>query len=137
MNDCPFCKIVEGRIPASKIAESASFVAFLDIKPAANGHVLIIPKKHSTNLLDLPTHSGTELVEFAQRTAQALMHATGAAGFNFVLNNGEEAGQSVFHTHFHIIPRTQGDDLSTIFAHSKEAAPSDLAALQEKIKQHL
>lgn len=135
MTDCVFCKIVAGEIPAQKVAESTNFIAMLDIAPASIGHTLVIPKKHSTNLLDLPEYTGNELIEFVQRVATAVISATGDDGFNLVLNNGKSAGQVVFHTHFHIIPRKMGDHMPVSIGKHHEVG--DLPILREKIASRL
>jgi len=111
MDDCIFCKIVAGEIPCQRLAESENWLAFLDISPVAEGHTLLIPKQHSTNVLDMPEYLGNELLEMAQRVGNAVVQAVKADGFNFTTNNGKAAGQEVFHVHFHLIPRREKDGL--------------------------
>jgi histidine triad (HIT) family protein len=135
MTDCIFCKIIDGSIPAKRIAESTNFLAFLDISPTALGHTLIVPKKHSTNLLDMPEFLGNECIEFTQRVGSAVMAAMKADGFHLVLNNGPAAGQAVPHTHFHIIPRKLHDD-TRLFETHVPITPEQLEMVrQEIIKQ--
>jgi len=136
MNDCIFCKIVEGSIPAKKVAQSTNFMAFLDIAPNTPGHTLIIPKKHSTNFQDLPEFLGNEFVEFTQRVGAAVMAAMKADGYHLALNNGPAAGQVVFHTHFHIVPRKQGDSVR-LFSSTTQLTPEQLATVQQEIMKHL
>lgn len=109
--ECVFCKIVNNQLPSFKVAETEDYLAFLDIKPVKPGHTLVIPKKHYDDLASLPAEPAAELVKFAQQVALAVMAATGAEGFNLTLNNGAAAGQIIFHTHFHIIPRQAQDNL--------------------------
>lgn len=109
MIDCVFCKIISGDIPSKKIAESTNFVAFLDIEPSVIGHTLIVPKQHSTSVMDMPEYLGNEFIEFTQRVASAIVITTKSDGFNLTHNNGAAAGQAVFHTHFHLIPRKNHD----------------------------
>lgn len=109
---CIFCKIVRGEIPCAKLFETEDVLAFLDISPVNPGHALVIPKAHSSTVLDLPAASATALLTGMQRTARALMAATKADGFNLNLNAYEAAGQVVMHAHWHIIPRFHGDGLS-------------------------
>lgn len=135
MNDCIFCKIVRGDIAAERIAESPNFIAILDQFPSAAGHSLIIPKKHSTNLLDLPEYSGKEWLEFTQRVATGIVKALEADGFNLMLNNGAPAGQVVFHTHFHIIPRKKDDGLKVSVGIKKDYG--SLSAMRQRIVEHL
>lgn len=137
MTQCIFCKIVEGKLPAQKVAESKNFLAFLDIAPSSRGEVLIVPKKHSSNFLDLPEYYGNEFVEFTQRVANALVAALHADGFNILLNNGAAAGQAIFHTHFHIVPRKEHDGMHASLAEHKQASSADLEAVQKAIMSHL
>jgi len=132
MADCLFCDIVEGRIPCSKVAETENFVAFLDLYPVSEGHTLLVPKKHSTNLLDMPEYLGNELLQLAQDLGQAAIAKLGAEGFNLGLNNGEAAGQSVFHSHFHLIPRKKGDGLQSW--PQLQSTPEELSKVQEKLR---
>ncbi|MBN1376822.1 HIT family protein [Candidatus Woesearchaeota archaeon] len=111
--DCIFCKIVKGEIPCAKIYEDKEFLAFLSIGPVNKGHTLVIPKEHSKNLFDFPKAEESDLVEFLKKVADAVVKGTGADGFNLSLNNGKAAGQLVFHTHFHIIPRFNNDGLKS------------------------
>ena len=117
------------------IGESTNFIAFLDIAPNSEGHSLVVPKKHSTNLLDFPEYLGNELLEFTQRISTAIVAATNSDGFNFSLNNGSSAGQLVFHTHFHVIPRKQNDGVA--IGKHLSVTKEQLAATQKKIVQQL
>jgi len=109
--NCIFCKIVNGEIPAEKIAETKNFIAFLDANPKTKGHFLIVPKDHYEALLELPENLGNELLEFIKKTAKEQLKKVDAEGFNLVLNNHEVAGQVVKHVHFHIIPRKKSDNV--------------------------
>jgi len=136
MVDCIFCKIIEGTIPAKRIAESTNFIAFLDISPTVAGHTLLVPKKHSTNLLDMHEALGNEFLEFAQRVGTGVVAAMKAEGFNLVLNNGPAAGQAVFHTHFHLIPRKSHDDVRLFETHTA-LTPEQLEAVRQEIIRHI
>jgi histidine triad (HIT) family protein len=107
--DCVFCKIVKGEIPSHKIYEDEEFLAFLDIQPVNPGHVLLIPKSHSENLVDAPEEVLQKILPLSRKLAGATVAALGAEGFNLTVNNGQVAGQVVFHLHVHIIPRMPGD----------------------------
>ncbi|MBU1131428.1 HIT family protein [Patescibacteria group bacterium] len=109
--DCIFCKIIEGELPSAKVYEDKRILAFLDINPVNKGHVLVIPKEHYNNFLELPPDLLKELIVVVQKLSQPIMEAVGADGFNLVLNNGQAAGQLVHHVHFHIIPRFNNDNL--------------------------
>ncbi len=110
-DDCVFCKIADGRIPAHRVWENDACLAFLDIAPLARGHTLLISKKHFRDIRDVSPDGLAELTRELPRLAGAIMRATGAPGLNVLQNTGESAGQAVFHLHFHLIPRTQGDGL--------------------------
>jgi histidine triad (HIT) family protein len=107
--NCIFCKIVAGQIPSAKVLETDSAIAFLDINPVAPGHVLLVPKEHSTTLTDTSAEVLAALAGELPRLARAVLAATGAPGLNLLQNNGREAGQVVNHVHFHLIPRKPGE----------------------------
>ncbi|MEK6957841.1 MAG: HIT family protein, partial [archaeon] len=109
--NCIFCKIVSGQIPSTKIYEDENSLAFLDISPAANGHSLVISKKHYATLLDIPSTELKELILAVQKIGAATMKATNAQGFNVLQNNGAVSGQVIRHLHFHVIPRFENDSI--------------------------
>jgi len=108
--NCIFCKIVMGTIPSEKIYEDKVVLAFLDIEPVNIGHTLIIPKEHFENLYDLPEEMAGYIIKIAKKISAAI-RKTGAEGTVVSMNNGEHAGQTVFHSHTHIIPRFKTDKL--------------------------
>lgn len=110
-SDCIFCKIASGQIPSARVMESDDAVAFLDVNPLAEGHTLLIPRRHFTDLRDVPADLLARILASAPILVDALMKATGATGVNVLQNTGTSAGQAVFHLHFHFIPRTDGDSL--------------------------
>lgn len=109
--DCLFCRIVRGEIPSCKIYEDEFVYAFLDIAPSFPGHCLVVPKNHCRNILDIDPKEAEHIFRAVQKIAPAVVKATGSEGFNVIQNNEEAAGQTVFHAHFHIIPRKNGDNL--------------------------
>jgi histidine triad (HIT) family protein len=111
MDDCLFCKIAAGEIPARKIYEDDQVVAFLDIQPVSRGHLLVIPKEHSESVVEMPIEQLPHVFGAVQRLGRAVERALGAQGFNIVVNKGAAAGQVIFHTHVHVIPRSDGDGL--------------------------
>lgn len=111
VSDCIFCKIVAGAIPCHKLYEDDRVLAFLDIAPLGPGHCLIVPRKHYGRLEELDTESAEAVLRLVPSLARAALAATGLADWNLLQNNGEAAGQSVGHVHFHIIPRRAGDGL--------------------------
>lgn len=112
MNDCIFCGIISGEIPSHKIYEDSNVVAFLDINPVKDGHTLIVPKVHAENLLESGPEVSQMLMETVQKISPAIKKIVAAEGFNVVTNIGAAAGQTVHHTHVHIIPRHEGDGLA-------------------------
>ena len=119
---CIFCRIVAGEIPALKILEDERAIAFLDIGPLADGHTLLVPKDHHRDLRDLPPDAFAALGAHLPRLADAVMKATGATGLNLLQNTGASSGQAVFHVHFHLIPRREGDGLGYPWKAGKYAA---------------
>lgn len=107
--DCIFCKIIAGQVPSEKVFEDDRVLAFLDINPINAGHLLLIPKEHSDTLLEADPKVLQDLIAHVPRLARAAMAAVGADSFNLGVNTGRAAGQVVFHTHFHIIPRFATD----------------------------
>ncbi|MGY4101304.1 HIT family protein [Nocardia sp. R16R-3T] len=113
MNDCVFCRIAAGQAPATKVYEDDTLCAFLDIRPIARGHTLIIPKRHASELAELDADSGAHIFRAGHRLALAIRRSELAAdGANLVLNDGTAAFQTVPHVHLHVIPRRHGDKLS-------------------------
>jgi histidine triad (HIT) family protein len=112
MSDCIFCKIVAGEIPCDKLFEDETTLAFVDITPVSLGHALVIPKAHHENLLETPDEACADIMRTVRRVAKATLTVTGAPGFNLGVNTGVAAGQVVMHTHFHIMPRHEGDGLT-------------------------
>jgi len=114
MVDCVFCKIATGKIKVEKIYENENFFSIPDANPVADGHSLVISKKHFENLLGFPCSLGGELLDCIKKTSEKLLKEKNCEGFNIVNNNFEAAGQIVKHIHFHIIPRKEGDNLKFI-----------------------
>lgn len=106
---CVFCKIAAGVLPSHKIYETETVMAFLDINPINPGHAMIIPKEHYKDLLDAPEEVVALIAKTARKIAPAILKAVGAEDFNLGVNNGPDAGQAVFHSHWHIMPRFPGD----------------------------
>ena len=123
-NDCVFCAIAAGEIPCFKVYEDDLALAYLDINPFSEGHTLVIPKEHSTGILDTSPETLREMIVRVQKVAARLKEALPCDGFNILQNNGEAAGQTVKHIHFHIVPRWNGDPL--VFENSK----GDMTALE-------
>ena len=108
-DNCVFCRIVAGTIPAVKLYEDEQVLAFLDIAPINKGHALVIPKQHYFSVTEIPEATAGHLLAVASRLGGALLRAVDADGFNLLLSNGTVAGQVVPHTHLHVIPRFPED----------------------------
>lgn len=111
-DQCIFCKLANGVIPSKEIYEDDLFKVILDLGPATKGHALIIPKQHYSNLFELPEELAGKAMILAKKTAAKMTHNLKCDGFQLVQNNGEAAGQTVFHYHLHLIPRYHNDEQS-------------------------
>ncbi len=107
--DCIFCKIVAGQIPAVRVLEDDAAIAFLDVGPLAEGHLLLIPKAHAATIDELSAEQAGAVLKHLPALVKAVRAATGCEGVNVLQNNGTVAHQVVMHVHFHIIPRSKGD----------------------------
>ncbi len=109
--NCIFCKIIAGELPCTKLYEDAATLAFMDINPVSPGHALAIPKGHAKDVFAIDEEAISATVRTARKVARALRAALSPAGINLLQSSGPAAGQSVFHLHFHVIPRHSGDGL--------------------------
>lgn len=107
--NCIFCKLANGEIPTATLYEDEDFRVILDASPAAKGHALIIPKEHYANLYELDDELAAKVLVLAKKMITKLTEILGCDGYNIVQNNGEAAGQTVFHFHLHMIPRYKDD----------------------------
>jgi histidine triad (HIT) family protein len=116
MNDCIFCGILAGRVPASVVFRDDACCAFLDIRPVNPGHVLVVPAAHAACLAELDEEAGVHVFKVGQRVAGALRRSgLRCEGVNLYLADGAVAGQEVFHVHLHVIPRYAGDGFGLRF----------------------
>jgi histidine triad (HIT) family protein len=130
--ECIFCKILEGDIPSFKLFEDNETYAFMDINPLNDGHALVIPKSHHANIYEAPADVLASVMATAQRIARAIKKSLAPDGINVVQANGPGAAQSVFHIHFHVLPRRNGDEAKLNWG----LAPGDMdhiGELAEKI----
>lgn len=135
--NCIFCKIIAGEIPSSTVYEDDDFKAILDVNPAARGHVIILPKNHAANLFELPEEEAAKVMVVAKKIAKAVKTAYNCDGVNILQNNGEAAGQTVFHLHVHVIPRFTGDTDTITMGWKPMETPEDMATIVEEIKANL
>ncbi len=113
MDDCVFCKIIKGELPASKIYEDDKVLAFLDIEPVNIGHALVIPKEHYVNIYETPEGILLDMIKVVKKLSSAIKGALNSDGINVTMNNDPAAGQIIFHSHIHIIPRITDDGFGT------------------------
>ena len=109
MSDCIFCKIANGEIPSATLYEDENFRVILDLGPATKGHALILPKAHFANIYEMPEELLGKAIVLAKKMISGMTDALKCDGFNIVQDNGEAAGQTVFHFHMHLIPRYKND----------------------------
>ncbi len=133
---CIFCKIIAGELPSSKVYEDDACVAFLDVAPIRPGHTLVVPKDHASSLVKLDPEIGGHLFQTGQNVAAALYGGIGCDGVSVFLADGAAAGQDVFHSHMHLLPRFEGDGLGSAFRADEEkmASREELEGVAEKIK---
>ncbi|WP_368948132.1 HIT family protein [Mycobacteroides abscessus subsp. massiliense] len=105
VDECLFCGIVSGAVPSVRVAEDTATYAFMDINPGSDGHLLVVPKRHSRDLLDIPADDLASVAVTAQRIAKAVVTELGADGVNLLNCCGAHAWQTEFHFHLHVIPR--------------------------------
>lgn len=130
--DCIFCKIVKGKVPCYKIYEDENCLAFLDISKDYYAHTLVIPKLHYENILDIPVEQLNNVIGIVQKISKHLTRNCGFDGVTILNSNGESAEQSVFHLHFHIIPRLI-DDKFYLYP-TRKTQKLDLEEICNKIK---
>lgn len=134
-SNCIFCKISGGEIPSKTIYEDEEFRVILDISPASKGHALIIPKEHYANLYEMPEDAAGRVMILAKKLAGHMTERLKCDGFNIVQNNGETAGQTVFHFHMHLIPRYAGDgNEDKLCWNHLELSQEELEEIWQKLK---
>ena len=130
-NDCIFCAIAANEIPSFKVYEDDLVLAYLDINPFTKGHTLVIPKAHSANMLETSDETLAAVIARVKKVAAHVKAALPCDGFNILQNNGEAAGQTVHHLHFHIVPRYGHEPI--VFENHK-GDMDELKALAERIR---
>ncbi len=131
-DNCIFCKIANGGIPSKTIYEDEKFRVILDLGPATKGHALILPKEHYANLYELPEEMAGDVMKLAKKMATQITEKLGCEGFNLVQNNGDLAGQTVYHFHLHLIPRYRADG-QTIGWKPQEVSQEELEEVRAQI----
>ena len=130
--NCIFCKIANGEIPSTTLYEDEDFRVILDLGPATRGHALLLPKNHFANLFELDDETAQKAILVAKKMGGKMKDALGADGFNLVQNNGEAAGQTVFHFHMHLIPRYENDNAGILWEPG-ETTPEDMAEVKRLV----
>lgn len=131
-----FTKIINREIPSEILYETDNVISIIDIMPIHYGHALIIPKKEYKNFLEVPPAELGELMIVAQKVAKSLVKTFNLEGFNFFANNGEVAGQSVFHFHIHVTPRYHNDNIS-FHLNLKKYADDQMKEVANKIRANI
>ncbi len=133
-HECIFCKIIKGEIPSFTVYEDETFKVILDRFPSALGHVLIIPKAHYKDMFELSQEVASKIYPLAQKIASRVREVMGAEGINILQNNGEVAGQSVYHFHLHIVPRKSGDGITLNKSSNMDTTIEELEAVFNQLK---
>jgi histidine triad (HIT) family protein len=134
---CIFCRIVAGEIPAEVVAREPGAVAFLDVQPLADGHVLVVPRAHVARVEDLSPEAADALFRAVARLAGPVRRALGADGTTIGINDGDATGQTVPHVHVHIVPRWMGDGAGSVHTIFPRKAYRDLPEVGAAIRQSL
>lgn len=134
-DNCIFCKLANKDIPTNIIYEDDRFTVILDASPATKGHALILPKNHAANIYELPDEDASAVFVLAKKMATKMTEILHCDGFNIVQNNGEVAGQTVFHFHMHLIPRylNDGNQDKLTWNHA-EFTPEEIAEIAAELR---
>jgi histidine triad (HIT) family protein len=123
-DQCVFCDIVHGTAPASLVYQDDTVIAFMDIQPITQGHMLVVPREHAVLMTDINEPAAMRSFKIARRLAAVARHTLGASGINLIVMDGEAAYQDVPHFHIHVIPRYPKDGFGLTFPDSYEKAPA-------------
>jgi histidine triad (HIT) family protein len=132
-DDCIFCKVLAGDLPSERIYEDEHTVAVMDINPWTRGHAVVIPRKHAENLFEIEDEELEHVAVAAKRVATTMRDRLDCDGVNLLQSNGAAAWQTIFHLHFHVIPRYEDDPLE-LPTRPKQASPEELAEVASEIR---
>ena len=135
-DDCIFCKIANGEIPSATVYEDSICRVILDVNPANKGHALIIPKEHFDNIYSMDAETAAKIFSIATEVAKAQKAELNPDGLNILQNNGEAAGQTVFHFHMHLVPRYIKDNVTMTWIPGK-ADTEELSALSKALRKRI
>lgn len=133
--DCAFCAIARGARPANRVAERADAVAFLPRDSLAPGHTLVVPREHAADIFEVSSHALAATMSLVQDLAAAMVNGLGAGGVNILNASGKDAEQSVFHLHFHVVPRWKNDGYSTW--PQGRAKVEDIPEVHQRLREQL
>lgn len=132
-SNCTFCQIVAGQLPAQKVDEDGDTIAFMDISPATRGHALVIPRRHHRDLLEISAEDLQAVIIAGQRLARRMSERLAPDGINLINSCGEQAWQTVFHFHLHVIPRYRDDPVRLPWEPSP-GDPDEIARVAEALR---
>ena len=135
-DDCIFCRIAAGEIPSATVYEDSICRVILDVNPANKGHALIIPKEHFDNIYSMDAETAAKIFTIATEVAKAQKAELNPDGLNILQNNGEAAGQTVFHFHMHLVPRYIKDNVTMTWIPGK-ADTEELSALSKALRKRI
>jgi histidine triad (HIT) family protein len=135
--ECIFCKIVSSEIPAIKVLDEESVLAFMDINPSSKGHMLVVPKNHAENIFEIPESDLATLIKAVKKCAGAAKDALKAEGVTILQLNGKASDQIVPHLHIHIIPRWENDELPVSTWEMKKGDMEEIKDIAQKVKEHI
>ncbi|MDY3889002.1 MAG: HIT family protein [Agathobacter sp.] len=133
-DDCIFCKLANGVFPTNSIYEDEDFNVILDASPATKGHALILPKEHYDNVYEMPDALLEKTIKLAKKIIQKETDVLGCDGYNIVQNNGEAAGQTVFHFHMHLIPRYKEKNMPMVTWKPNELPEEEMKDICRRMK---
>ena len=133
-DDCIFCKLANGVFPTNSIYEDEDFNVILDASPATKGHALILPKEHYDNVYEMPDALLEKTIKLAKKIIQKETDVLGCDGYNIVQNNGESAGQTVFHFHMHLIPRYKEKNMPMVTWKPNEFPEEEMKDICRRMK---
>lgn len=134
-DDCIFCKLANGDIPTNSIYEDEEFKVIMDAAPATKGHALVLPKNHFDNIYDIDADTLGKAIQVGQKVIKHATKVLGCQGYNLLQNNGEVAGQTVFHFHLHLIPRYEDMDNSEMLkCKAREVGGDELKTIAEAMR---
>ena len=135
--ECIFCKIIDGEIPAIKVLDEELVIAFMDINPSNQGHMLVVPKRHAENIFEIPESDLAATIRAVKRCANAVKEALNAEGITVLQLNGRASDQIIPHFHIHIIPRWENDGLPVSTWEMKQGDMEEIKDIARKVKEHI